>query len=409
MNQILAVSGNSGPKIRSDCEITLELKGEGGINIELVSKVKALYGDSIVQQVKDILHLFNISDANVRINDTGALPFVISARMEAAIRQLKATNLEYLPEFNSKNIYSTSRTRLRCSRLYLPGNNPAQMINAGLHSADGLILDLEDSVAPAKKDEARILVRNALRQITFYGAEKMVRINQGERGLGDLHFVIPHNVNLILVPKCETTDHIRDVENEINAIKKAHDIHSEVFLMPIIESAAGVENVTSIIKASPDIVAVAIGLEDLTADLGVQRTAEGLESFYARTRIVVAAKAAGIQPIDSVFSDVDDMKGLMENVHASKSLGFEGMGCIHPRQVSVIKRGYAPSENEIEKSKRICLAYEDAQRNGLGVIALGSKMIDPPVVARAQRIIDQSVLLGLLDENWMEEAPAVEK
>ncbi len=177
----------------------------------------------------------------------------------------------------------------------MPGNTPGLMINAGLHSADGIILDLEDSVAPEKKDEARILVRNALRQINFYGAERMVRINQGERGLEDLHFVIPHNVNLILIPKCENADYIKQVEHEIAEIKRKNSLNNQVFLMPIIESALGIENSFAIVSASENIVAVAIGLEDYTADLGVARTVEGMESFYARTRLVVAARAAGIQ------------------------------------------------------------------------------------------------------------------
>ena len=103
------------------------------------------------------------------------------------------------------------------------------MINSGLHSADGIILDLEDSVAPEKKDEARILVRNALRQVNFYGAERMVRINQGERGLEDLHSVIPHNVNLILFPKCESVDHIKEVEEEIEKIKKQFSLDNRCF------------------------------------------------------------------------------------------------------------------------------------------------------------------------------------
>ena len=186
------------------------------------------------------------------------------------------------------------------------------MINAGLHSADGIILDLEDSVAPGKKDEARILVRNALRQINFYGAERMVRINQGERGLKDLHYIIPHNVNLVLIPKCESPLYIKKVEKEIEGINKKLNLKNQVFLMPIIESALGVENCFEIATSSENIVAMAIGLEDYTADLGVQRTPEGKESFYARTRLVVAAKAAGIQPIDSVFSDVSDMDALRE-------------------------------------------------------------------------------------------------
>jgi citrate lyase subunit beta/citryl-CoA lyase len=283
------------------------------------------------------------------------------------------------------------------------------MINAGLHSADGIILDLEDSVAPEKKDEARILVRNALRQIDFHGAERMVRINQGDRGLEDLHFLIPHNVNLVLIPKCEGADYIKKAEEVINSINKKFNLKNQVFLMPIIESALGIENSWEIAHASESVVALAIGLEDYTADLGVTRTIEGNESFYARTRLIVAAKAAGIQPIDSVFSDVADMDALLQNVLISKSLGFEGMGCIHPRQIAVIKKGFTPDQTEIEKSKKIVQAFESAKIQGLGVVALGSKMIDPPVVARAQKIIDLAVRLNLISGDWINEITSVEK
>ncbi len=405
MKNSIAVSGNSGPKVRSDCEITLELKAEGGIIIDLVSKVKALYGASILKLTSEILGFFGVKNASVRINDSGALPFVIAARLESAVKKLINTDLDFLPEFIQENQNSTIRDRFRFSRLYIPGNSPGLMINAGLHSADGVILDLEDSVAPEKKDEARILVRNALRQINFFGAERMVRINQGEKGLEDLHFIIPQNVNLILVPKCESADYVKLIEKEISGVKKKFNLEKQVFLMPIIESALGIENSYEIARSSENIVAMAIGLEDYTADLGVQRTSEGSESFYARTRLVVAARAAGIQPIDSVFSDVGDMDALKKIVLASKALGFEGMGCIHPRQIPVIRKGFAPDETEIEKSKMIVLAFETARNNGLGVVALGSKMIDPPVVARAQKTIDIALRLGLLPGDWMKELP----
>ncbi|MCX6255499.1 MAG: aldolase/citrate lyase family protein [Bacteroidia bacterium] len=409
MKKSIAIAGNSGLKIRSDCEITLELKSEGGIILDLVSKVKALYGESIIILASEILEFFGIKNGLVKISDSGALPFVIAARLESAVKQVINTDLDYLPELIKENRYSTTRDRFRFSRLYIPGNTPGLMINAGLHSADGIILDLEDSVAPEKKDEARILVRNALRQINFCGAERMVRINQGERGLEDLHFVLPHNVNLILVPKCESADYIKRVEKEILVIKKKLNLNDQVFLMPIIESALGIENSFEIARSSENIVAIAIGLEDYTADLGVQRTTEGKESSYARTRLVVAARAAGIQPIDSVFSDVGDMEALKLNVQTSKALGFEGMGCIHPRQIPIVRQGFAPDGNEIEKSKRIVLAFEAARLKGLGVVALGTKMIDPPVVARAQKTISLAVSLGLLSGNWIDEVPAEEK
>jgi citrate lyase subunit beta / citryl-CoA lyase len=231
----------------------------------------------------------------------------------------------------------------------------------------------------------------------------MVRINQGERGIKDLEYVVPHNVNLILIPKCENALTVKNIEGKILEIKNSYGITNPVHLMPIIETALGVEMSFEIAKSSPGVVAIAIGLEDFTADLGVPRTSEGKESLYARTRIINAAKAAGIQPIDSVFSDVGDMEALRQNVLSSKALGFEGMGCIHPRQIPVIKQGFYPGRDEIDRSKKIVLAFEDASKKGLSVVALGSKMIDPPVVSRAQKIIDLAVRLGLLPGDWKNE------
>jgi citrate lyase subunit beta/citryl-CoA lyase len=400
MNKSVAVAGNSGPKVRSDCEITLEIKSGGGLIIDLTSRVEALYGESIKALCIDILGFFGIENARLKIVDSGALPFVISARLEAVVKKISDSKGEYLPELIAENNYTTSRERFRFSRLYLPGNTPGLMINAGLHSADGIILDLEDSVAPERKDESRFLVRNALRQVNFYGAERMVRINQGERGIEDLLYVIPHNVHLILIPKCENGDAVKRVENEIAVILKQYDLKNEVLLMPVIESAAGIENVSDIARSSGMIAGLAIGLEDYTSDLGVARTHEGKESFYARSRIVVAARAAGIQPIDSVFSDVSDMEGLKQTVLASKAMGFEGMGCIHPRQISVIRQGFAPAAAEIEKSKDIVLAFREAGIRGLGVVALGSKMIDAPVVSRAHKTLELAERLGLITDSW---------
>jgi citrate lyase subunit beta/citryl-CoA lyase len=399
-----ATTGNAGPKVRSDVELILEIKSSGGVHLEIASKVMSMYGNAIERQCRELLAFFGIENAIMQLNDSGALPFVIAARVEAAVRSLTGTEKSFLPEMIDENRYISSRDRYRFSRLYLPGNSPGMFLNAGLHSPDGVILDLEDSVAPERKDEARILVRNALRAVNFYGAERMVRINQGDRGLEDLSHVIPHNVHLILIPKCESADTVRKVDECINNIKAEAGVMNEVFLMPIIESAAGVERAFDIAMASPSVVAMAIGLEDYTADLGVQRTKEGAESLYARNRLVVASKAAGIQPIDSVFSDVADMEGLLENVLRSKAMGFEGMGCIHPRQIAVIRKGFSPSSDEIDKAKKIVMAYREAQKKGLGVVALGSKMIDAPVVARAGKTIDLAVRLGLLPGNWEEEA-----
>ncbi len=392
----IAFAGNSGPQVRSDCSVSIELDSNVGIEISLTSKVMAMYGRSIEQLVKEMLVFFEIENARVKIEDKGALPFVIMARLEAAIRKVMDIDKVYLPQGNSEASHESSADRFRLTRLYLPGNSPALMLNAGIHKPDGLILDLEDSVSPDRKEEARLLVRNALVGLDFMGAERMVRINQLPNGLKDLPFIVPYNVQLILIPKCEGPEQVMAVENEIKRIKE----DAVVLFMPIIESALGIEKAYEIAVASSNVVAMTIGLEDYTADIGVKRTPEAKESFYARTRLVNACKAAGIQAIDSVFSDVGDMEGLNKAVQVSRSLGFEGMGCIHPRQISYIKNGFLPVEEEIDKAKKIILAYDDAMEHGLGVVSLGSKMIDAPVVKRAENTIQLAVGHGILSPDW---------
>lgn len=397
-----ATAGNKGKGVRSDCFVTLELTEQGGIDLQVDSKVGVMYGNDIRKEAMEIIAFFGIGNAVAKIEDSGALPLVIAARLEAAVKKLVQTDKEYLLPMLAENTYSTACDRNRFSRLYLPGNTPPLMINAGIHKPDGIILDLEDAVAPDKKDEARFLVRNALRNIDFYGAERMVRINQGERGLDDLDFIIPHNANLILLPKCEKPEQVQAVNDRIKKIQKKTKQNNTVWIMPIIESALGVINAHAIATAAENVVSLAIGLEDYTADIATKRTAEGTESFVARSLIVMAARAAGIQPIDSVFSDVGDMEGLRQNVIRSKSLGFDGMGCIHPRQIRVIHDAFAPTPEEVDKAKKIVFAFHKAEEQGLGVVALGTKMIDPPVVKRALNTINLAVKMNKLEENWRE-------
>ena len=400
----ITTAGNKGKSIRSDCFVTLELTTSGGIQIDLQSKIKTLFGDSIIKLCKDELKFFGIQNCKISIEDSGALDYILAARIEAAVKMCIETDKEFLLEMLPQNKYKTKKDSYRRSRLYLPGNTPKLALNAGIHNPDGVILDLEDSVAPAKKFEATILVRNALRSVDFYGAERMVRINQIPKGLDDLEYIMPHNVNLILVPKCESAEQIKLVNEKIEEISKKKKIENPIYLMPIIESALGILKSYEIATAAENVVSLAIGLEDYTADLGTQRTKEGKETFFARCQIVNAAKAAGIQAIDSVFSDVSDMEALKQNVLESKSLGFDGMGCIHPRQIKVIHEYFAPNEKEIEKAKKVVNAFHIATEKGLGVVSLGSKMIDPPVVKRAQRTIEQAIEAGKLEKNWREDS-----
>jgi citrate lyase subunit beta/citryl-CoA lyase len=290
------------------------------------------------------------------------------------------------------------KTRLRRSRLYLPGNEPKFMVNAGLYHPDAVILDLEDSVHPAEKDAARLLVRNALRCVDFGAAERMVRINQLPMGFEDLDAVIPEEPDLILIPKTEQPEQIRLVHERILEIQQVAGSDRAIWLMPIIESARGVEHAYAIAKATDAVVALTIGLEDYTADLGVVKTVDGPESLFARSRLVNAARAAGLQAIDSVFGDVGDEAGLAAWARRSRAMGFEGMGCVHPRQIQIIHSAFAPSDEEIEKALQIVAAFEEAKAKGLGVVSLGTRMVDPPVVLRAQRLVAVARRSGRLPE-----------
>lgn len=398
-----AQAGRKGLDVRSDCWVEIKLKDEGDIKVNVNSKVEILYGQSIKDLVYKELKYFGIHHANITIEDAGALPFVLMARIEAAVRRaIPDITKEFLPDMRDCCTYNTTRDRFRRSRLYLPGNEPKFMINAGIYRPDGIIVDLEDSVAPAEKDAAVILVRNALRQVDFNGAERMVRINQLPQGLDDLKFVIPHNVHVILIPKCESAEQVKKVDERVKDILESLNNSQEIFYMPIVENALGVLNAYEIASSVNNVVAITIGLEDYTADIGTQRTVEGRESIWARSMVVNAARAAGVQPIDTVFSDVTDLVGLRQSVLAAKSLGFDGKGCIHPRQIQVIHEAFAPTYDEIEKAKKIVLAYEKAKANGFGVVTLDNKMIDPPVVKRAFRTIELALAVNKLANNWRE-------
>jgi citrate lyase subunit beta / citryl-CoA lyase len=417
-----AAAGRSGPDVRSDLRVALEPAPGGGLQLELRSRVRALYGEALTDQVTALLHAAGFRHGRVVVDDHGALPFTVAARVEAALRRAGCDDGDLRPPrpaavaadaadagTAARPPSPTPRDRLRRSRLYLPGNEPKFMPNAGLHRPDAIILDLEDSVHPDAKDEARILVRNALRCLDFGAAERMVRINQLPLGLLDLEAIVPEHPDLVLVPKVEDPDQLRAVAARIRELQAAlGDEERPIWLMPILESALGIEHAFASARAAPNIVALTLGLEDYTADLGVPRTKDGAESLHARMRVVNAARAAGLQAIDSVYGDVADDDGLRAWSCRSRALGFEGMGCVHPRQIPVIHAAYDPTPDEVARARRIVVAFDEASAAGLGVVALGSKMIDLPVVIRARRVVDVARRAGRLPAEPGEPAPVAQ-
>jgi citrate lyase subunit beta / citryl-CoA lyase len=381
----------AGRDAKEDLEVILRPTPGRSLAIDVKSSVITLYGAQLRELAQRTADALGLREVAVLVRDRGALDWVVQARMEAAARRMNPKlGREALPAMLPQNGYSVPRDRMRRSRLYLPGNAPDLMLNAGLFHPDGVILDLEDAVAPAHKDAARLLVRNALRAIDFLGAERMVRINQLPRGLDDVAAILPHNVHTLLLPKVETAADVLAVVARVQELGSA-----QVHLMPILESALGIENAYAIASAHPWVVALAFGAEDFTRDIGAARTDEGKESFVARSRVVLAARAAGVQPIDTVYSDVENEAGLLAATREAISLGFDGKGCIHPRQVALINQAFRPTDAEVAQAQRIKQAMQEAEARGDGVISVGSKMIDPPVAARALRVLRLAELYGI--------------
>ena len=286
-----AEAGHWGKDVRSDMHVAFELRDSGGVEISLESRVAPYYGNAIVEQARQVLDELDIRHARLAIHDEGALPFVIAARIEAAVRRAGlALGKRSLPAQHPLPAPS-QKDRLRRSRLYLPGSEPKYYINAALHSPDAVILDLEDSVHRDEKDVARLLVRNTLRAVDFGSCERMVRINQLPLGLEDLAEIVGESPDLVLIPKVEDARQVAEVDRMIGEIKSRQGIIRSIWIMPILESALGIENAFAVATSSENVAALTIGLEDYTADLGVAKTPEGRESAYARSRVVNAARA----------------------------------------------------------------------------------------------------------------------
>ena len=277
------------------------------------------------------------------------------------------------------------------SMLFLPGNTPKMFEKGPFLDADALILDLEDAVSPREKDAARVLVRNALRTVDFRGKEIIVRINAP--GLGniwqeDIRQVVMPGLDVIMIPKSESGEMIRLVDGEISTAEKAKGIpEGKIKLMPLIETCRGIENAYEIASASPRVCGLFLGAEDLTADMRCKRTREGAEIHFARTALLNAARAAGVDAFDTPFTDVNDIEGLTADAAKARSFGFTGKASISPRHLEGINRVFSPSDEEIEYSKEVVAAIEDAERSGKGVVAVRGKMVDKPVVMRARQTL----------------------
>lgn len=289
--------------------------------------------------------------------------------------------------------------RLRRTMLFCPASDPKMLFTAPVYKADCIIFDLEDAVAYAEKDSARDLLCEAIKTIDYGNSEVFARVNglYTEFGAKDVEALVKAGIKNIRLPMCETKENIIELDEMLTRLEKENNIlEGTVKIQAAIETPKGVLNAYNIATASKRVVAISFGAEDFTRTLGTDRSKGAKELFAARTHIVLAASAAGVDSIDTVYADLNDMEGFREEAKEAKQLGFSGKSCIHPAQVKAVHKIFTPSKEEVEKSLEIINAAKEAAEKGIGVITVRGKMVDIPVIQKAERVVGLAKAAGII-------------
>lgn len=287
--------------------------------------------------------------------------------------------------------------KLRRSMLFLPGANAAMLSTAFIYRPDSIMFDLEDAVALREKDTARVLVFHALQHPMYRDIETVVRINPLNTpfGLDDLEAVVRAGVDVVRLPKTDTPEDIFLLESHLERIEKVCGREpGSTKLVAAIESAVGVINAVAIARSSPRLIGIALAAFDYVMDMQTER-GDGTELFYARCAVLHAARAAGIDAFDVVWSDVNNEAGFLREVELIRKMGFNGKSLINPRQIELLHNAYAPTQDEVDYARRVIAAADEGERNGLGVVSLNGKMIDAPIINHAQVVLERAAASGV--------------
>jgi len=369
--------GYSGPDVRSDVEITVT--SANGFSYEYVSSTSPLYDKSIKEQIELVANQYGEPNFHLNCVDSGALPMTWSARLTAAFCLALGAPI---PRMISEKQFATGS--LRRTRLYVPANTPKLIPNAPLFRPDAVILDLEESVHADRKVEALAMAAVASESLDWCGIELMVRVNSGVQGELEIVTLAQSAVATFFLPKVTCPQDVLQVADILN------DTDSKAQLIPLVESALGVENAFEIASCSTRITAISLGLEDYIADIGATRTVEQSESAFARSRVLNAARAASVMPLASVFPGYKNLDEVEAYARQARQSGYEGIGCIHPNQIQAAHRGFAATSEELEKARLVVEAYHAAESGGGGAVGVDGSMADLPTYLRAKRLIDQS-------------------
>lgn len=291
--------------------------------------------------------------------------------------------------------------KLRRSMLFVPGANAAMISNTFIYKPDSIMFDLEDSVALAEKDTARMLVAHALQHPLYRELETVVRVNPlaSEFGLLDLNAVVRAGTDIVRLPKTDSAQDIIDMDVAITEIEKACGrAVGSTQLLAAIESAQGILAVNDIAKASPRLMGIALGAEDYVRNMKTERSPDGIELLFARSSILHAARANGLMAFDTVYSDARNEEGFLREASLIKQLGFDGKSLINPNQIVLIHNLFAPTQKEVDHATRVIAAAEEAERNGSGVVSLNGKMVDTPIIERAKLVLQRAAASGIREE-----------
>lgn len=411
---------SAGTRAKSDCSVMYERNGSP-LTATVSSSVGSLFGKAIAAAALRVAAEFGVVAGSFTIDDDGALDGTVAARAEASLRLAGFTRIPGAAPVQDPaaarpaNARAASpRGRPRRARLYLPGDQPHLAVNAGLFGADCLVFDLEDAVVAERKFETRILVRRVLEENLMLGnCEIAVRVNplSGPWGKDDLAEIVRARPHAIVLPKCESAADVEKADREISFLEEAEGIPAgSIYLMPLIETAAGALNAKEIAAASPRNVALLFGREDFSRDIGAvpiarsnalsaQKTPAvsladfgiaaipGAESLLARQMIVLAARAAKIDPLDSTYADVGNEEGLKASCEEARALGFAGKGVLHPAQIPIVMKAFFPTEEEAMRAEKIVAAFDAAAAEGRGAISVDGAMVDVPVAEKARGIL----------------------
>lgn len=299
------------------------------------------------------------------------------------------------------------KERLRRTMMFVPGNNPAMVKDAGIYGADSIMFDLEDAVSMAEKDAARDLVYEALQTQDYGDAELVVRVNGQDTPYyaNDVRAMVKAGIDVVRLPKAEDAEMVKKLDADITAAEKEFGREEgSTMLMAAIESAKGVINAYQIASASDRMMGIALSAEDYTTDMKTHRYPDGAELEFARNMVLHAARAADVAAFDTVFTNMNDTEGFYRETEYIHQLGFDGKSLVNPRQIPMVNKVYEPTKKEIENAKNVENAIKEAKLKGSGVISMNGQMVDRPVVLRAERVMRLAKASNLIDEegNYIE-------